>query len=70
MLINKFTDEIIKKKLSEIQQNIDKRKIETDEEDIFCQKTKTVIEILLENYHKMSYEQIRYELVTIMIGTF
>jgi len=43
------------------------KKVETDDDDI-CRKTKTVIEILLGNYHEMSHEQIRDELVTIMIG--
>lgn len=45
------------------------KKVETDDDDI-CRKTKTVIEILLGNYHEMSHEQIRDELVTIMIGEY
>ncbi|XP_001948141.4 cytochrome P450 4C1-like [Acyrthosiphon pisum] len=67
-IINEFTDEIIKKKLDELNQNANnKNKVETDDEDV-CRKTKTVIDILLENYHEMSHEQIRDELGTIMIG--
>lgn len=45
------------------------KKVETDDDDN-CRKTKTVIEILLGNYHEMSHEQIRDELVTIMIGKY
>ncbi|XP_026809782.1 cytochrome P450 4C1-like isoform X1 [Rhopalosiphum maidis] len=67
-IINDFTDEIINKKLDELNQNANnEKKVETDDEDI-SRKTKTVIEILLGNYHEMSHEQIRDELVTIMIG--
>ncbi|KAF0770087.1 cytochrome P450 4C1-like [Aphis craccivora] len=67
-IINDFTDEIINKKLDEMNQNSNnEKKVETDDDDI-CRKTKTVIEILLGNYHEMSHEQIRDELVTIMIG--
>jgi len=69
-IINDFTDEIINKKLDELNQNANnEKKVETDDEDI-CRKTKTVIEILLGNYHEMSHEQIRDELVTIMIGKY
>lgn len=68
--MNEFTDEIINKKLAELNQyNNNEKKIETGNEDVF-RKTKTVIEILLENYHEMSREQIRHEIVTIMIGEF
>lgn len=69
-IINEFTDEIINAKFAELNQNTDsgnKRKIETDDK-IIGRKMKTVIEILLENYHGMSYKQIREELITIMIG--
>jgi len=69
-IINEFTDEIINKKLDELNRNaINKNKVETGDEDV-CRKTKTVIEILLGNYHEMSHEQIRDELVTIMIGKY
>lgn len=69
-IIYEFTDEIINKKLDELNQSANnKKKVETGDEDI-CRKTKTVIEILLENYHEMSHEQIRDELVTIMIGKY
>jgi len=51
------------------QNSNNEKKVETDDDDI-CRKTKTVIEILLGNYHEMSHEQIRDELVTIMIGEY
>lgn len=71
-IINEFTDEIINAKFAELNQNTDggnKRKIETDDKNI-GRKMKTVIEILLENYHGMSHKQIREELITIMIGKY
>lgn len=72
-VVKEFTDEIITKKLDELSQNAgNAKRSETDggEDEDFGRKTKTVIEILLENYHEMSHEQIRYELVTIMIGKY
>lgn len=66
-IINEFTDEIINKKIDELRQNV-KDINELDAEDNIGRKMKTVIEILLGNYHEMSHEQIRDELVTIMIG--
>jgi len=45
------------------------KKLKPEDEEI-CRKTKTVIEILIGNYHEMSHEQIRDELVTIMIGKY
>lgn len=70
-IINEFTDEIINKKLDELNQNANDVKTEEpgDDENI-CRKLKTVIEILLGNYHEMSHDQIRDELVTIMIGKY
>ncbi|XP_025418931.1 cytochrome P450 4C1-like isoform X2 [Sipha flava] len=67
-IINEFTDDIIKKKINELKQNNDDEKKPTwDSEDV-SRKTKTFIEVLLGNYHNMSHEQIRDELITIMIG--
>ncbi|XP_060875829.1 cytochrome P450 4C1-like [Metopolophium dirhodum] len=68
-IINKLTDEIIKQKIIELSQNINnsEKKIERDNEDC-CQKSKTVLEILLGSSHKMDHEQIRDEIVTVMIG--
>lgn len=70
-IINEFTDEIIKAKIEELNKNADDEKmVENNDEDDICRKTKTVIEILIENYHEMSHAQIRDELVTIMIGKY
>lgn len=56
--------------MNEMNQSVEnEKKIETEDELIF-RKTKTVIEILLGHYHEISHEQIRDELVTIMIGKF
>ncbi|KAF0767926.1 cytochrome P450 4C1-like [Aphis craccivora] len=68
-IINEFTNEIIKKKIIEFTQNINNSviKIEKDDENV-CRKPKTVLEILLGSSHKMNHEQIRDEIVTIMIG--
>lgn len=71
-IINKFIDEIIAQKLNEMNVNNsgDENKSLADDEDIYPRKTKTLIEILLGNYHEMSHEQIRDELATIMIGKY
>lgn len=70
-IINEFSDQLIREKLAEFNRIAnDEKKVNiavTDNED-GCKKPKTVIEILLENHNGMSYEQIRDELVTIMIG--
>jgi len=67
-IINNFIDEIIKKKINELlNQNAENEKKIVQDELIF-RKMKTVIEILLGHYHEISHEQIRDELVTIMIG--
>ncbi|VVC29239.1 Hypothetical protein CINCED_3A013937 [Cinara cedri] len=69
-IINQFTDEIINTKIDELNRSIiscEGEKNETEDED-FGRKTRTVIEILLGNHHAMSHEQIRDEIVTIMIG--
>jgi hypothetical protein len=70
-IINEFTDEIIKKKIIEFTKNIKNSqiKIEKDDEDC-CPKSKTVLEILLGSSHKMDHEQIRDEIVTVMIGIY
>lgn len=66
--INEIIDNIIEKKINEINQNVDDRKTLDTENDVMGRKTKPVIEILLERHHEMSYEQIRDELITILIG--
>lgn len=70
-IINKLTDEIIKQKIIELSQNINssEKTTERDNEDC-CQKSKTVLEILLGSSHKMDHEQIRDEIVTVMIGKY
>lgn len=69
-IINEFSDQLIREKLAEFNQiaNDEKKSNNlTDNEEDF-KKPKTVIEILLQNHNGMSYEQIRDELVTVMIG--
>lgn len=69
-IINEFTDEIINKKINELYENSnDEKNKETGDEDI-PRKMKTVIEILIGNYHEMSHKQIRDEVVTVMIGKY
>jgi len=66
-----LTDKIIKEKIIELNQNINncEKKIESEYEDSFP-KSKTVLEILLESSHKMNQEQIRDEIITVMIGKY
>lgn len=66
-IVNEMISDIIKKKMNEIIQNVDDKKT-LDTDNYMCRKAKPVIEILLEHHHEMSYEQIRDEIVTIMIG--
>lgn len=70
-IINELTDEIIKQKIIELTQNRNnnEKKIERDNEDC-CPKPNTVLEILLGSSHKMDHEQIRDEIVTVMIGKY
>lgn len=42
--------------------------MDTAESDTPFRRTKIVLEILLEQYYQISHEQIRNELVTILIG--
>lgn len=42
--------------------------VEREGDILSVRKTKTVIEILLSHYHEIPHEQIRDELVTILIG--
>lgn len=69
-IITEFIDEIIKEKIKELNQIVNVPNDILQTEDGINRKMKTVIEILLENYHKMSHEQLRDELVTIMIGKY
>lgn len=66
-IINKFTDEIIERKSMEINQNADNGNKIINDNDVYS-KSRTVIEILLGHFNEMSHEQIRDEIVTIMIG--
>lgn len=64
-IINEFADEIIDKKTAELE--IGKK---TEMNDYEHKKPKSVVEILLENHSLMSREQMRNELVTVMIGKY
>jgi len=69
-IINQFTDEIIKKNILEVNELRSENGVNPDDEDI-GRTTKTLTEIFLENSHdNMSLEQIRDELVTVMIGEY
>lgn len=63
-------DEIIHKKINEIIRNAGNDKILEKEDNVTLRNAKTVIEILLGHYHTMSHEQIRDELITILIGKY
>lgn len=66
-----FIDEIIKKKLCELNENArNEDELESDEDDDVYRKPKTVVEILLGNYHEMTHAQVQDELVSIMIGNY
>lgn len=70
-IINEYVEEIIKSKLIELSKN-DKPyelNMETNDE-AFDQKKPTIIEILLQHAHYMSHEQIRGEVVTILLGKY
>lgn len=69
-IINSISNEIIQKKLIEINENEscrNQREID-DDDDAIRSKKNTVIEILLRNHHEISHEQIRDEVITVMIG--
>jgi len=69
LIINQMVDDIIKNKLHEFIQNANnKNNLEENNDEYICRKPKSVVEILIENYHEMSHKQIRDEIVTIMIG--
>lgn len=63
-------DETIQNKIKEFYQNAENEKTTQEEDNLTFCRTKTVIEILLEHYHEISHEQIRDELITILIGNF
>ncbi|XP_050542875.1 cytochrome P450 4C1-like isoform X2 [Daktulosphaira vitifoliae] len=67
-IINEFTDNIIKSKLAEIQKNKECINNDEIEQKNISTKSKTFIEILLQNFQNMSHKQIRDEIITIMIG--
>lgn len=75
-IINEFADEIINKRIAELNLNDgdDDRKTvaedDDDDDDGHCRRSKSLIEILLGNHHEMSHEQIRDELITVMIGKY
>lgn len=67
-IINRFVDDMIKKKIIEFKQNTSTEdKMNTNDDEMYFKKN-TVMEILIENYYEMSHEQIRDEVITIMIG--
>lgn len=68
-IINEFADEIINKRMADLNRNdgVDKRTTTTDD-DGEDRKPKSFIEILLETRSEMSHEQMRDELITVMIG--
>jgi len=69
-IINEFTDEIIKTKIVELNNSGSENGVNADDDDI-GQNTKTLTQIFLENSHEnMTLEQIRDELVTVMIGEY
>jgi len=71
LIINQMVDDIIKNKLHEFIQNANnKNNLEENNDEYICRKPKSVVEILIENYHEMSHKQIRDEIVTIMIGKY
>nr|QRY28565.1 cytochrome P450 CYP4CH2v2 [Sitobion avenae] len=67
-IINEFTDEIIKTKIVELNNSGSENDVNADDDDI-GRNTMTLTKIFLENSHEnMTLEQIRDELVTVMIG--
>ncbi|XP_025192993.1 cytochrome P450 4C1 isoform X5 [Melanaphis sacchari] len=69
-IIYEFTDEIIKAKIVELNKSGSKNDMNKDFDDNkdIGRNTETLTKIFLENSHEMSLEQIRDELVTVMIG--
>ncbi|XP_026805956.1 cytochrome P450 4C1-like [Rhopalosiphum maidis] len=69
-IIHEFTNDIIKRKIIELNKSGSENVMNTDHNDYedIGQKTITLTEILLENSHEMSHDQMRDELVTLMIG--
>lgn len=66
-LIIEYVDELISSKIAESDRIGSSAQINSEEENIYKTPT-TVLEILLQNAHKMSYKQIRDEILTILIG--
>jgi len=71
-IIHEFTNDIIKRKIIELNKSGSENVINTDHDDNedIGQKTITLTEILLENSHEISHDQMRDELVTLMIGKY
>lgn len=70
-IINEFVDEIIKSEIVGLNQNKRACETDTDTHDEDCgRKIQTIVEILLRNPHGMSYQQIRNEIITILIGKY
>lgn len=69
-IINEFTDEIIRTKIVELDKSGSKNDVNSNDDDNE-RNTETLTKIFLENSHEnMSLEQIRDELVTVMIGEY
>ncbi|XP_022172371.1 cytochrome P450 4C1-like isoform X2 [Myzus persicae] len=67
-IINEFTDEIIRTKIVELDKSGSKNDVNSNDDENE-RNTETLTKIFLENSHEnMSLEQIRDELVTVMIG--
>lgn len=67
--IAEFVDEIIKSKIVELNHTQKSANLSIDDENVH-QMPKTVLEILLQHSHEMSYKQIRNEIVTIITGKY
>lgn len=70
-VLHDFTDEIISTKIAELKRNeiyMENVSDTTTDNDNFCRKPKTIIEVLLEHSHEMPHEQLRDELFTIISG--
>lgn len=70
-VIHEFIDEIIESETIKLNQNERVREANTKIHDEDTgRKNKTIIELLLQNPHGMSYQQIREEIITILIGKY
>lgn len=68
--MKKFAGDLIIKKVNEFKQNNNGENEVKNNVDEPYLKSKTIIEILIENYHVMSFDQIRDEVITIIVGVY